>query len=103
MVRKKVRYIKDLVKSNSKVSKSNLIWELDFFYFPKNIKNSNIKRQTYLSIVDTFSKYCIYVHNVTKFQKSSDIIFLVNSLIETANIKPKIIHTDYGIQFTSKE
>jgi len=100
-LKSKKRYLKDLVNNNVRVSKPDLIWEIDLFYFPKKNENISIKRQAYLSIIDSFSRYCIHVSNVTDDQSAKNIIKVLSEILKTNN-QPKIIHTDYGIQFSSK-
>lgn len=86
----------------TRLSKPNIVWEIDFFYFPRRNNKYGVKQQVYLSLVDNFSKYCILVTNVKNKQKTNDIIGIVNDHIKQCNITPKIIHSDYGIQFTAR-
>ena len=105
MVKKHVkkRYLKDLVLNKTRVTKPNVLWELDLIYFPKKNFNSDLKQQTYFVVVDSFSKYCISARNVTKNQTTDNFINILNSALSNTKIKPKIIHSDFGTQFTSKE
>lgn len=101
-IKSKKRYLKDLIKNNVRVSKPNMVWEVDIFYFPKKNNNINIKRQAYLSIVDSFSRYCIGVANISSDQSAEHIIVIIENTLKLSKIKPAIIHTDFGVQFSSK-
>lgn len=102
----KKKRIKDLINKQSKTSKSDLVWEVDLLYYPKRNSQLGLKQQVYFLIVDCFSKYCLAIWNVTSNQtainfKTLILIFLEEHLTKF-NRQPKIIHSDYGIQFSSK-
>jgi len=103
MVKKKSKYLKDLVNNNSLVSKPDTIWEIDLIYYPKKIPNFNEKQQVYLIIVDNFSRKCLLNFNVTFNQTADNIILIVQEFLQNNNRFPKILHSDYGVQFNSKK
>lgn len=100
MVKRKKK-LNDLVLKNTIVSKPNTIWEIDLFYFPKKVKSYNGIYRVYLSIVDSFSKKCLLIEDITNDQSSINIINIVKIYLNNIDVKPKIIHSDYGVQFTS--
>jgi len=54
-----------------------------------------------MSIVDSYSKYCIKVFDVTEEQSAKYFIELLEEWLIGFKNKPVIIHTDYGVQFNS--
>ncbi len=60
----------DLVQNNAYVSKPDLLWEIDLFYFPKP-KSDNLdflkdkfNRLTFITVVDSFSRKLLILENI---------------------------------------